>query len=283
MTDVLFLSKGRPEFTKASWAALQKNTPNARLWVFTDGDESQMLTGCEIIEPFGGPVACMNACLDTMKIAGSHSRFLAKIDNDTIVPPGWLEACLDVMNRHPEVDLLGIEPWTPDTSLFPHWVKPQSGVFPPPFTRLPQSRIAHGEDSQGRPLWRNPAAEGYREFQPRPVSHIGGIGVFRRSAFERFGRPTPNTKDGRYGGTEWMWANPSMVKAFIDPPLPVFLLDHLPFEPWCSLSRKYERAGVQRPATWFYDQYKHRALWEWWLTSGEAESKRGVDVGGSRL
>lgn len=265
MTDVLFLSKGRPEFTKASWAALQKNTPDATLWILTDGDESQELTGCEIIEPFGGPVACINAFLDVTRGEWSTipdktppSEFIAKVDNDTIVPPGWLEACENIMLHNPEVDLLGIEPWTPDAALFPRWVEPlQMGTI-------------------------GSRAEGSYTIVPRPriVSHIGGIGVFRRSAFERFGRPTPNTKDGRYGFTEWQWAAKEMVKAFIDPPLPVFLLDHLPFPPWIQLSKKYEGRGEQRRQWEFYDPIKHKALWDWWIASGEGESERVGNVGG---
>lgn len=241
MTDVLFLAHGRPEFTKASWAALQKNTPNTNLWVFTDGDESQELTGCEVIEPFGGPVACMNAFLD-ISLNSSRSPagdLVAKIDNDVIVPPGWLQACEDIMRRHPEVDLLGIEPWTPDTALFPKFVHPSFG----PFT-------------------------GY---EARRVSHVGGIGVFRRSVFERFGRPTPNSQDGRYGFTEFQWAHKDMVKVFIDPPLPVFLLDHLPSPYWMWLSKKYEDAQVQRRQWGFYHPVLHSSLWDWWSPPAYAE------------
>lgn len=38
---------------------------------------------------------------------------IAKIDSDTMVPPLWLEACLDAMRNHPEVWALGIEPRCP--------------------------------------------------------------------------------------------------------------------------------------------------------------------------
>lgn len=261
MTDVLFLAHGRPEFTKASWAALQKNTPNANLWVFTDGDKSQELTGCEIIEPFGGPVACMNAFLD-ISLNSSISPagdLVAKIDNDVILPSGWLQACEEIMRRHPEVDLLGIEPWTPDTNLFPQWVEPFEAY---------QRNPGQGANPV-RPYW--PA-------EPRIVSHIGGIGVFRRSAFDRFGRPTPNTQDGRYGFTEWQWSHKDMVKAFIDPPLPVFLLDHLPSPYWMWLSKKYEDAQVQRRQWGFYHPVLHSSLWDWWPPA-YAEG-HAVDVGG---
>jgi hypothetical protein len=242
MVDILFLAKGRKEFTEASWKALLGNTldPPHNIHVFTEGDYgaickfavkgalwSVILTDC------GGPVACLNAYL-----RHPPAEFIAKIDNDTIVPPGWLEACLAVMTRHPEVDLLGLEPWAPDEKLWPEWVEPCGFE-------------ADGQVHYGRLL-------------PRQVSHIGGIGVFRRSAFERFGKPIPNSTDGRYGFTEWMWSHPSMIKAFLEPPLPVFLLDHLPFEPWLSLSREYERRGEQRRQWSHYHPIKHMALWNWW-------------------
>jgi hypothetical protein len=279
MVDILFLAHKRPEFTRTSLESLLRSgIADARFWILTDGDQSisraeagdenapdHITRKCNGVDSrkHGGPVACLNALLDLtsdsdiLTRSGSSpeatSEFIAKIDNDTIVPPGWLPACLDLMRRYPNVDLLGIEPWTPDEKLFPRW----------PF-----------------PMATAPFFQDHRSV--RPVSHIGGIGVFRRSAFERFGRPVPNSQDGRYGFTEWQWANPGMVKAFIDPPLPVFLLDHLPFGPWADLSDKYEREGVQRNVGWKYDAVKHRALWEWWLASRASSEQHGVDVGGTR-
>ena len=273
MIDILFLAHKRPEFTRASLKALLENTDlslhgvdgetsstDNRLWMMTDGDletfgeyqDHPLLAGISA-RRHGGPVACLNGMMldDGGVWCHPEAEFLCKIDNDTIVPPGWLPACLDLMRRYPNVDLLGIEPWTPDEKLFRRWRHP----FEP-----------------GEQLW---------SLTPRPVSHIGGIGLFRRSAFERFGRPAPNSKDRRYGFTEWQWQHPGMVKAFIDPPLPVFLLDHLPFEPWVSLSAKYEAEGIQRPHGWTYE-LKHRALWEW-FSSGENAAKTGDAVGGPRL
>lgn len=273
MVDILFLAKGRKEFTEASLKALILHTDlgfdpdkDHSLSIYTDGDtgpgngagvcfDYALMTNAPIVRVdhmpgHGGPVACLNAFLDRTNatepgIAGSFHRktpseFIAKIDNDLILCPGWLEACLNVMYRHPEVDLLGLEPWAPDPKLWPEWVEPCGFE-------------ADGNVHYGRLL------------KPRQVSHVGGIGLFRRSAFERFGRPIPNSRDGRYGFTEWMWDNPSMVKAFLDPPLPVFLLDHLPFQPWVELDDKYETTGVQRRQWGFYDPIKHRALWDWWV------------------
>ena len=295
MVDILFLAHKRPEFTRASLRALLANTNHQEnFYVCTDNGcdgmgfpELRGLPNCTVDRfHYGGPVACTNGFLNSLKQMRAADKlppeatpeFIAKIDNDVIVPPGWLPACLDIMRRFPNIDLLGIEPWTPDTKLF-RWNTP---VMPEPAN--------------------------YWKFLPRPVSHIGGIGVFRRSAFERFGRPVPNAADGRYGFTEWQWQKRLMVKAFIDPPLPVFLLDHLPFGPWDDLSLKYETTCVcganrsahqdsigrptehtycgrqftpiQRDVGWKYDTEKHRALWDWWLASGEGLGAERLDVGG---
>lgn len=302
MIDILFLAHKRPKFTRASLKALLENTDlslhgvdgetsstDNRLWMMTDGDletfgeyqDHPLLAGISA-RRHGGPVACLNGMMldDGGVWCHPEAEFLCKIDNDTIVPPGWLPACLDLMRHFPNVDLLGIEPWTPDQNLFPRWVEPArldckfcangaGNILP----KCPECGLLY-DPSRNFPVW--PGA-----LSPRPVSHIGGIGVFRRSAFERFGRPVPNSKDRRYGFTEWQWQHPGMVKAFIDPPLPVFLLDHLPFEPWVSLSAKYEAEGIQRPHGWTYE-LKHRALWEC-FSSGENAAKTGDAVGGPRL
>lgn len=262
--DILFCACGRPEFTTVAYDALVENTSNLNpmIYLYTDGDENNFLALYKHKQPpgfvaqrhyhYGGPIACTN---EMLKVTGGE--FIAKVDNDTIVPPGWLETCLDVMRRFSGVDLLGIEPWTPDGRVFPQWVEP-----------------ALAQD----PLGVCPAIGTI----PRIVSHVGGIGLFRRRAFEKYGLPTPNSADGRFGFTEWQWQNPQMVKAFIDPPLLVFLLDHLPLEPWLSLSAKYEREGIQRPHRWLYDAKKHKALWEWWLRqllrrSQEKKPERAVE------
>lgn len=287
MVDILFLAHKRPGFTRASMDALLVNTPD--LWegskvegttlsIYTDADPDPsysfnlaLTTNAPIWrvsnQRHGGPVACMvdflqrtapGACNDPdgkpHRAPEATPEFIAKIDNDCIVSPGWLPACLDLMRRFPNVDLLGIEPWTPDQTLFPR-----------------DMRSPKQPEEQNWFL------------NPRIVSHIGGIGLFRRSAFERFGRPTPNTADGRFGFTEFQWQHKAMVKAFIDPPLPVFLLDHLPFEPWRSLSRRYEQEGIQRNVGWEYDVVRHRALWGWAFASGGLLNTEGQCVGGSQL
>ena len=140
------------------------------------------------------------------------SRWFAKIDNDVIVPPGWLNNCLEIIERYPGVDLLGIEP------------KYEVGDF---------------------------------RRKAMITKHIGGIGLMRRAAFQTL----PEAR-GRFGFTEWQHENPQVVKAWINPALPVILLDRLPFEPWASLSRDYEARGWQRP--WRRYTEEDSKIWEWW-------------------
>lgn len=89
------------------------------------------------------------------------------------------------------------------------------------------------------------------------AKHIGGIGLMRLKCFKS--RPKAN---GRFGFTMWQHENKQVSKGWINPSLPVFLLDKLPFEPWAGLSNAYVRKGWQRRCT-VYDDTKS-AMWQWW-------------------
>jgi glycosyltransferase involved in cell wall biosynthesis len=225
MIDLMFLTKNRLEFTKASLQALLANTnwnQVARLFLYdddsTDGTEDYLLrleypvtAEQRFDRNYGSPVKVMNEYLSH---EGGH--VFAKIDNDTMVPPGWLDECLKVMDRHPELDFLGIEAF-------------------------------------------NLVVAGQTERSYRAADFIGGIGLMRTRAFATL--PTPH---GRFGFTEWQQnESPEVKKGWINPSLPVFLLDHLPREPWLSLSREYVAKGWQR-IQWGPYEEKNKALWEWW-------------------
>lgn len=247
MIDVLFSAKNRFEFTRASFRALVANTDwslvNA-LTVFDDGSTDgtfEWLHGY-VSGDIGRRLPCSLSVVSTRHGAPaaimkdfvanySASDLFAKIDNDVIVPPGWLAACADVMACSPELDLLGIEP---------------------PESRTPRS--AGGARSKC------PEHDASQMDMYAPCDSIGGIGLMRRRVFvEHAGALRPHST---YGGfTEMQVATPSIVKGWITPPLRVFLLDRLPTEPWAALSRRYIAAGWQRawsnydPATPF---------WDWW-------------------
>jgi glycosyltransferase involved in cell wall biosynthesis len=119
--DILFCSHNRRAFTEASFSTLLANTDwnlvgtlHIRDDNSTDGCYEWLLEQLEAGLPvktkivraqFGGPVASMNDALSHCK-----SEILAKIDSDTIVPPGWLGIMLTVMDEHQHLDALGFEP-----------------------------------------------------------------------------------------------------------------------------------------------------------------------------
>ena len=230
MIDLIYLAKGRSEFTRASLDALMANTnwKLARLIVYTDGDPWSFLSRSEVrMAPYGGPVAIMNAYL-----AGPGTPIFAKIDNDVIVPPGWLDRCLGVMEKYGHncgLDLLGIEPWESRT--------------PAPWTN----------GKREPDFWE-------RDLPFVSCNSIGGIGLMRRSAFATADQMKPRAI---YGGfTDWQLQHSEVQKAWIYPSLDLFLLDRLPVEPWATLSKEYIRTGRQRPWT-NYDP-ADSALWDWW-------------------
>ena len=260
MIDILFLAHNRLEFTRASLQALVNHTNwnHVRRIVLvddnsTDGTREKLETlgalpsrnpdwqgaiRAEVWshEPkYGSPVAVM---ADYLRMLPS-AEFFAKIDNDVIVPTGWLDQCAATFEAHPELDLLGIEP---PHSRCPHFTQPW---HPEPTAELEMA----------------PAPPRYV-----PTSTIGGIGVFRRRAFE--GRPL--SPEGKYGGFEaWQRKHPQIVRGWIRPSLQLFLLDRLPIEPWASLSAEYIAKGWQRK--WRDYDVSASHLWDWWLKTHEVQ------------
>ena len=125
MVDLLFLGYNRLEFTVASLRNLLANTPRhlvGRIFLYDDGSTDGTLEFLSSFESentilvqtsFRSPVAIMNDFL----VHRDPGPLFAKIDNDTMVCPGWLEQCLNIMDRYPEVDLLGIEALYPYADL----------------------------------------------------------------------------------------------------------------------------------------------------------------------
>lgn len=227
MIDILYLAHNRLKFTEATFAALVANTDWSlvlSLHVYddnsTDGTREWLARQVESLPDIGNlqlhcgvwasPVAVMNDFITTVR-----PELFAKVDNDTMVPPGWLGECLTLLEQNPTVDLLGIE------AMYPVQAK---------------------------------AARRYAE----PAQYIGGIGVMRGEAF-KYGLPRP---DGRFGFTAWQDHEERVTKAWINPALPVCLLDRVPFEPWASLSADYVAKGWQRP--WEPYRTDCHKLWEWW-------------------
>ena len=257
--DILFLAKNRREYTEEALRHLERNTDWGlvnRLCIYEDiTSDTNSKTSVPVVRlshlvpwmvqthNLSGPVAVMNEYLTTSALF-QPAPWFAKIDNDTIVPPGWLDACIAIAETG-NVDLIGIE-----ARYCGHPPMPAHKPYEPD---LPM----HTRESVR-------ATEPYPILRYRRTDHVGGIGLFRRVVFETHPLPRPNGT--YYGFTEFQWEHPHIRKCWIDPPLPVFLLDHLPLEPWRSLGREYVKKGWQRESWGEYDPIKDRGLWEWWVS-----------------
>ena len=108
----------------------------------------------------------------------------AKIDNDVMLPPEWLDALLEVVADEPELDMLGTEAFrTVDPTRLEEW----NGCY---------------------------SAE--------PARHIGGVGLFRTDAFRR--KPPMRENSGRNGLTHFQyeydlrigWIAPDLLVSCLD-------------------------------------------------------------------
>ena len=237
--DLVYLTKNRLEFTRQSWAAMVANTNwdlVDRLLVFDDLSKdgtaqfiSEQLAAWDVARcpvvlraaAYGGPVVVM---LQLLSRPGAD--IFAKLDNDVVVPPGWLDRCMDVMAIHPELSLLGIEP--PDSR-----------------------RLTDGTSDQEM----TPGPNRYVE-----CNSIGGIGLMRRAAFQGRRPMCPHSVWG--GFTEWQLRHKDVIKGWVAPSLELFLLDRMPVKRWADLSQEYMRRNWQR--AWYVYPEAAAHLWSWW-------------------
>jgi cellulose synthase/poly-beta-1,6-N-acetylglucosamine synthase-like glycosyltransferase len=133
VVDLLYLAKNRLEFTKESFSMLVANTDWSligELHVCDDGSVDG--TDDYLIEAigaargdlpevtlfkqsnFGSPILVFNEF-----VKNTRSPLVCKLDNDTVVPPRFLNACVDVLDTSPELQCLGIEAFH-EVDLNPH-------------------------------------------------------------------------------------------------------------------------------------------------------------------
>jgi GT2 family glycosyltransferase len=228
--DLFYLACNRLEFTQETFAALVANTDWAyvrELVVYDDGSVDgtrEWLSENVVRAPvqvrfvqtqFGSPVVAMSHFIER-----AAAPILAKCDNDAMYPPGWLRQSLDVLDRRPELALLGIE------AMYPHSDDPD----------LPRGYV--------------------------PAEFISGLGLYRRAVFQH---SRPRAYQKWFGLEEWQMAQGrGLTRGWINPALPVFLLDRFPLAPWCDYSDRYIQAGWQRA----WPRYpRESALWQWrWPT-----------------
>jgi glycosyltransferase involved in cell wall biosynthesis len=101
------------------------------------------------------------------------------------------------------------------------------------------------------------------ERHAKPAPFIGGVGLIRTRVFARR-RPA---QDKRFFG--WTQFQRRHVRAaWITPDLPVFLLDHVPVEPWASLAQTYIAQGWSRKWAEYFEPSP--AYYDWWVGRGAA-------------
>lgn len=88
-------------------------------------------------------------------------------------------------------------------------------------------------------------------------THIGGNGLMRLSAFSA----RPKFRVLNFTGFEVWQKEEDVNVGWIDPDIPVCLLDRLDFDPWKSLSEEYEALGWQRP--WEKIPEYASFYWDW--------------------
>lgn len=214
--DILYLAWNRIGFTRFSFEQLLANTDwdlVDRLVVWDDYSEDgtldylrEAIEGCPVehelrVGGYRSPVSIMNRYIDQY-----DADVFAKIDNDVVVPPGWLNDMVAVMDASPDLELLGMQ------AAFTQTRGPEPA---------PGGSGVHG--------W-------------TPSGHIGGVGLMRRDAFTS---RRPLIAGGRFGFTGWQEKYEPTL-GWITPDLHVCCLDQIPFEPWRSLSLDYMSRGWQR-------------------------------------
>lgn len=277
--DLLFLAHNRYEFTVASIAALTANTDWSqvdRLIKYVDVDAQGHDDGTQnlVVEwhpegptsytrvgQHGGPV---NVMLKYLEEFGGDAEWFAKIDNDVIVPPGWWGTGAEVMAGFPALDLLGIEP---------------------PASRTPAPWASGSRECPPESIMAL-AGLGLRLPSPAHCDAIGGIGFMRTRAFLHERRRSM-AQHSTYGGfTDWQLHYSRTARCvdarertwlplnvgWIVPPLKLFLLDRLTFEPWVSLSKEYISRGWQRQWT-PYPAISGPELWDWWYSIPAREAR----------
>jgi glycosyltransferase involved in cell wall biosynthesis len=226
--EILYLAHNRLEFTKASLAALRQNTKwngiCARKLVIYDDDSTDGT--CEYLE-------------------GQRRLFPVPVDLRCGKFGSPVAVMNDYLQRMQDVDIFA--KIDSDTMVPALWLE-----------ECLKTMSANSElDLLGIEAFRSvvPGKASRRGYDA--AEHIGGIGLMRARAFRTLPRP-----DGRFGFTAWQQWTKGVTPGWLNPALPVFLLDRLPREPWISYSREYVARGWQREWPPYGEDQKH--LWSWW-------------------
>ena len=225
MIDLLYLAYNRLEFTRKSFETMLANT---------DWDRIDRLT----VYDDGSTDGTREYLQEQIGKAPLQSVFM---QSDHVGPVGIM---VDYIRRN-EDDGIFIK-IDNDVMLPPDWLPECLHVM-----KLNPSLDLLGIEAI-RPLGTGPR-------QYHEAKYIGGIGLMRHRAFTCC-VPTPH---GRFGFTAWQDTHEKVIKGWLDPALPVALLNLVPFEPWRTLSLQYIENGWQRDWPPFLPETEKK-LWDWW-------------------
>lgn len=248
--SLVFPAFNRLEYTRESWSALMAHTAWQEVSQFlvyddgsTDGTREWLevhLCDCPVRPELIRSQSLGPVGVTIDWIQRSTAPMLAKIDNDAIYPPDWLSIALGVMDRNPRLDMLGLEAFHPTAP----------GLAP--------------------------ASYNYEQSY-----FVSGLGLYRRRVFEG---PKNQLhvivgKDGPYYGLEeHQYNRPNILRGWIKPSLPVFLLDRMLIEPWAGLSEYYVAQKWERDLSLrLRYPIDKRYLWQWWQPRYQAEALRALE------
>lgn len=190
LIDIVYFAWNRLEFTRFSFERLLENTN----WdlvhelvvyddVSTDGTQDYLVEAIQ-----NSPVpATLRGGVHRGSSVGSLQHYIwddgesgvlagdlfATIENDVAVSPGWLDILVGVMERHPELELLGMEPmWSGPPG--PEW----DGVFTfSTFLHMGGSGIMRGSAFAHRPKFRSQDMWGFEFWQKEslPPPRVGWV------------------------------------------------------------------------------------------------------------
>jgi len=130
IVPVLFITYNRLEYTKKALAALLKTNYPILIMIWdnasTDGTvewlrDLEFENKIALIHYSATNVGINKAFNYFIKVFKKHP-FIAKVDNDTIVSPEWIDVLLDKMKRFKNLDACGAFMQRPPGQVFQHWV-----------------------------------------------------------------------------------------------------------------------------------------------------------------
>lgn len=219
--DVLYLARNRLAYTQASFGYLLANTDWSlvdRLVVYDDGSEDGTREWLE---------ERMAGCPHPYILRETHFGSPVAVMADYLAT-----AQADIMAK---VDN--------DIAVPPGWLSTAARCMEEnPELELLGLAAGWAREKQG-PL-------GYQV-----ATHIGGVGLMRRSAFDK--RP-PLEPNGRQGFTTWQHKH-EPIRGWLTPDVLAVQLDLIPESPWRELAASYVAKGWARE----WPPMEDRSLWSW--------------------